>query len=386
MTRPHSIQIALDASSTVGPRTGVGVATAALLSALPEALPAGWGLTAWVNSPRYPLPGDSWTRDPRVQVRFTRWPGKVLLTSWQHLRNPSIQRLTGPIKLFHSTGGYPIPAPRSRRVLSVHDLYFLQRPADEDPWGGGYFRATYPRRLGEQDRIICFSAETAHDIQEVYRFPADRIAVIPHGVDSTRFNPTPNGDEIARIAEWSKGEPYLLTVGTIGKRKNIEALVDAWIALAKGSGSAPRLIIAGHRSGGPGLDALEARIAGASRADRVTWTGYVSDDDVAALYRHAMAFVFPSIKEGFGLPVLEAMACGCPVVCSGSGAIAEVAGEAALAADVASPEALHAAIGRILSDQSLRDRLRDLGLARAAQFTWQRSARMTVDVYQQLLV
>lgn len=380
-----SLQIAVDASSTVGPRTGVGNATAALLNALPDVLPEKWGITAWVNSPRHPLPADPWVRNPRITVASTRWPGKVLLTSWQHLRKPSIQSLAGSAKMLHSAAGYPIPAPRIKRLLSVHDLYFLQRPATEDPWGGGYFHTNYPKRLPEQDHLICFSTETAQDVQTVYRIPGERITVIPHGVDHARFRPEERPGERVRVAEWTKGEPYLLTVGTIGKRKNIEALIDAWVDLTHRVPEPPRLVIVGHRTGGVNLDAIEAQISRCPHPERVAWTGYVSDEDVAALYRHALAFVFPSIKEGFGLPVLEAMACGCPVACSGSGAIGEVAGEAALTVEVTSQEALRVALVRIVGGESLRQKLRGLGITRAAEFTWDRSARSTVEVYRRLL-
>ena len=377
--------ISFDASSTVGPRTGVGVYTASLLNSLVEELPEGWQLRVWVNSPRHPLPDDPWVRSSRAEVRYTRWSGKAILHSWRWLRTPKIERFVDEVSLHHSPAGYPTPTRNARRVLSVHDLFFRQLPASHDPYGGGYFHRTYRRSLPLQDALICFSAATREDILRAYHIPPASVRVIPHGVRHDIFHPATRRDEADTLHQWTQGEPYLLSVGTLGPRKNVPLLVEAYAQLRREVPQAPRLLLVGHAAPGPLRDALQARLRDLDVHRHVVMMGYVPDSQIPVLYRHAMAFVFPSLDEGFGLPVLEAMACGCPVITSTAGALPEVAGDAALLVPPTDREALAASLRQLVEQPTLRTRLRAAGLSRAAQFTWPTAARSTVEAYREVL-
>jgi glycosyltransferase involved in cell wall biosynthesis len=380
-----SVCIGIEGSSLVGPRTGVGYATASLLDAMSAELPSDWELRVWVNSPRHPLPDDGWRSHPQVRTVHTRWPGKLLLHAWRHLGYPPAETMTGPISLFHSPAGYVVPSRGTPRILSVHDLYFRGRPVTEDPYGGGYFARTYGSGLKGHDRLICFTESVAEELAGAYRIPRERISVIPHGVDQRDFNVAPEQSDAALVHAMIGPEPYLLAVGTIGERKNLKGLVEAYAILVRELGDLPRLVLAGHMRGGPGLGMLDAQIRAAGLDGRIVRTGYVSRAQIAALYRQAVAFVMPSLHEGFGLPILEAMACGCPVVCSGEGALGEVSGDAAMHSSVGDAKCLASSIRQLLLQPSERARLREIGLQRAQRFTWKRAAEATIAVYREVL-
>jgi alpha-1,3-rhamnosyl/mannosyltransferase len=220
----------------------------------------------------------------------------------------------------------------------------------------------------------------------LYRIPAERIAVIPHGVEHDRFRPPgPTGrsekKEEETVQRLIGPGPYFLAVGTVGVRKNLCALIDAMALLRHGSSEGARLVLVGHPRGGPGLEELERRIAKHRLGFGIVRPGYVPDALIPALYRGALGFCFPSLHEGFGLPILEAMACGTPVLCSGEGAIGEVAGSAAVAIDVRRPDSIATEMRRLAEDSAYRERKAKEGIARAAQFTWRRAARETYAAY-----
>jgi glycosyltransferase involved in cell wall biosynthesis len=178
-------------------------------------------------------------------------------------------------------------------------------------------------------------------------------------------------------------DAYVLFVGTVQPRKNLERLAEAMTAVVN-AGLPHRLVIAGKR--GWLADRVEARIAGSPHRDRIRFLGYVADEDLAALYSGADAFCLPSLYEGFGLPVLEAMACGVPVVAARSSALPEVAGEAALLVDPSDAAAIGDGLRRVLTDEPLRRELTNRGLERAVQFTWERAGTATIALLRDVRV
>jgi len=238
-------------------------------------------------------------------------------------------------------------------VVTVHDLSFERDATAMGRRDRAVFKVVVPRAVRRARRVIAVSERTKRDLVELYRVPEEKIAVTPHGVDPA-FGPGRNG-----------AHDYLLYVGAIQTRKN--PLAAAAAATAVGM----PLVVAG-----PEREPALARELERRGADL---RGYVEKDELAQLYRGAAALVLPSRYEGFGLPVLEAMACGTPVVANPDPALQEVAGDAALYAE---PDELADAIRHALAD---RDRLVAAGFARAAQFTWDETARRTLDVYRQVL-
>jgi glycosyltransferase involved in cell wall biosynthesis len=195
----------------------------------------------------------------------------------------------------------------------------------------------------------------------------ERVDVIHHGVDLTRYTPAPS----TRVDR----PPYILFVGTLEPRKDVPTLIAAYDAIR----DAPELVVVGQR--GWGMSAVDDALA-KERHGTVRLAGYVTDDEKIDLYRHASAFVYPSIAEGFGLPVLEAMACGAPVVTTTGSAPEEIAGDAAVLVPPRDTAALSDAMQRVLTDRALSDDLRARGPARASSFTWAAAAQRTVDVWR----
>ena len=257
------------------------------------------------------------------------------------------------------------PAYRGPAVVTVQDLSFERDPGLMGTRDRFMFRTFVPRSARRADRVLAISERTKRDLIEHYGIPEQKIVVTPLGVDPT-FRPNGTTPE---------GPPYALFVGGIQPRKDPLTAIEA-LALADGD---LRLVLVGDEKRGG--DEVRAAIERLGLERRVELAGYVEHEGLASLYRGAACLVFPSRYEGFGLPVLESMASGTPVVASRTGAVPEVAGEAAVLVDPGDPEALAEGIREVLSD---RDRFVAAGLERAKGFTWAETARRTLEVYREL--
>jgi glycosyltransferase involved in cell wall biosynthesis len=257
------------------------------------------------------------------------------------------------------------PAWRGPSVLTVQDLSFERFPEVMGRSDRFFFRTFVPRSARRAERVLTGSESTKRDLIERYGVAAERIVVTSYGVDPVFRPDGPQRD----------GPPYILFVGALQARKQPDVALLALLGL----GPDLRLVFAGPDRG---LEAeLRSRARSHELAERVEFAGHVSRDELASLYRSAQALVFPSRYEGFGLPVLEAMASGTPVVATRSSSIPEVTGDAAVLVDD-DAKAVAAGIEQALAD---RDRLRAAGLERAAGFSWAQTARLTADVYRELL-
>jgi glycosyltransferase involved in cell wall biosynthesis len=261
-----------------------------------------------------------------------------------------------------------VVSPRAKPpvVVTVHDLSFERAPLLMGRRDRFFFRTMVPRSARRADRVLAVSERTKRDLIEQYALPEEKIVVTPNGVDKA-FGP-----EGAR----REGAPYALFVGTLTPRKDPVTAIEA-LALTK---TELRLVLAGPHKGSEG--AARAAVARLGLEDRVEFAGHVPRQELAALYRGAACLVFPSRYEGFGLPVLEAMASGTPVVTTTAGALPEVAGDAAVLVDPGDPVGLADGIKRALAD---RERLVQVGLERARRFSWTETARRTIEVYRELL-
>ncbi len=316
------------------------------------------------------LPVRSWpiaTRPWRLVVAL----GTLLGTPWD--------RFQPGADLFHATEHLLPPFRHIRTVLTVHDLIYILFPEYHLPMNYHFLRLMMPRFARRAGAIIAISECTRWDLVRLWQIPEEKIHVIHEGIDA-RFRPPAGSHTAARVrASYGLPDRFALYVGTIEPRKNLPALLDAWQRLR----SPCPLVIAGKK--GWLYEETFARVEALGLSDRVIFTGFVPDKDLPALYGAADVFVFPSLYEGFGLPVLEAMACGTPVVTTTGGSLPEVAGDAALLVDPTDVDALTDALGHLLHDRALRDECRERGLARARAFTWERTARETRDVYRRLL-
>jgi glycosyltransferase involved in cell wall biosynthesis len=273
-----------------------------------------------------------------------------------------------------------LPAQDMPTVLTVHDLIFERLPGHHKPLNRWYLHRTMPLFCRRATHIIAVSEHTRRDLIEVYGITPEKITVIPEAADA-RFGPvTEEALDLARVS-YGLPERYLLCVGTIEPRKNLERLLAAWepLYLAR---EAPPLVIVGRR--GWLNEGFFAALERSPARDGVIFPGWMQDGDLPAVYAAAQLFIFPSIYEGFGLPVLEAMACGAPVVCSNATSIPEVAGDAALLFDPFEPDAIRETMRTALADDALRESLRQRGYRRAAKFSWERAADETLALYRGL--
>jgi glycosyltransferase involved in cell wall biosynthesis len=268
-------------------------------------------------------------------------------------------------RLFH---GLNQRLPRKRfplQVATFHDL-FVMTGEYSTPEFRRRFTAQARHAAKEADRIIAVSCFTAEQVVSILGVPRSRVAVVPHGVRPLPPSGAPR-------------EKIVLHVGAIQKRKNLVRLVRAFAALPDDW----RLVLAG--SSGYGAEEVFAEIERSTFRNRIAVAGYASAQELGNLYSRAMIFAFPSLDEGFGMPVLEAMSAGVPVIASNSSAVVEVAGDAAILVDAESEEQLAAALRHAAEDNGSREILIAKGLQRARQFTWRRAAMETWAVYRELL-
>lgn len=284
------------------------------------------------------------------------------------------------VDLFHATN-YAVPRTRLPLVLTVHDLALLRHPELGTPalrrMVGRVATAWRAARL-----IIADSAATAADLHELLGVPSARVRVVYPGC-TAEFRAAPDRADAAVRARYQLAEPYILHVGTFEPRKNLVRLVSAYARATAERRDAPLLVLVGGAGWGDGDPG--AAIAATGCGARVRRLHGVPTDDLPALYRGAHLFAYPSLYEGFGLPVLEALACGAPVVTSTASSLPEVAGDAALLVDPRDDAALAEALVRLLDDDALRHELAARGPARAAPFTWARCATQTLAVYREAL-
>jgi len=315
----------------------------------------------------------------RVAHRHVGVPTRVLYGWWQTFHKPEVDRLLGGLDVYHATNFFLPPTWRAARVLMVHDLAFLARPAYCDPAVVRPFSRKARKFAREADGLLVNSNSTKRDVVQFLDVDPAKIVVAPLAVDEDLCPMLPEAAQEQLAQRFNMKGPFILFVGTIEARKNPANLVRAFGRLA---GEFPhKLVLIGER--GYGAQEVFEAVAQLGLAGRVVEMGYLPDYlQLRAFYSAADLFVFPTRYEGFGLPVLEAMACGCPVVTSANSSMREVAGEAAFYADPESVESLAAAMRRVLEEAGTRENMTVLGQDRAKLFSWDACAKATYELYQ----
>jgi glycosyltransferase involved in cell wall biosynthesis len=377
------MHIGIDYTAAVRQRAGIGRYTRNLVRALSDldrrnrytlfvaGRDADDGLGPWPENFR-----------TRTVLLSDRW----LSILWQRLRVPlPVQLVTGRLDLFHSPDFVLPPLGRTPAVLTVHDLSFLRVPHCFVPAFRSYLSRAVPRAVARAECILADSNSTRDDLAELLGVEAERITVLYPGVEA-RFRPVQEEDvrEAVRI-RYRLPERFVLGLSTLQPRKNFDGLVAAFARVAGGqemrTGTGDVHLVVSGQKGWMYEEALTAAQR-SGVADRIHFVGFVEDADLPALYSLASAFAFPSWYEGFGVPVLEAMACGTPVVAADNSSLPEVVGDAGLLVDAADVGGLAHALGRLLADEVLCRRLMRLGLERAQRFTWERAAEQLLHVYE----
>ncbi|MFH1207093.1 MAG: glycosyltransferase family 1 protein [Patescibacteria group bacterium] len=285
------------------------------------------------------------------------------------------------LDVFHSPiTSVPLTYPK-KTVVTVHDLAIYKNPA----WFPSQIFSTkllVPRSLKSADRVIAVSESTKHDLQDMFNIPSRKMKVIYEGVDVKKI--PLKSKKFDSVDSFKLSKKYIFFVGTLEPRKNLVTLLRAYKKLLQWGGVFPgyQLALAGAK--GYKSEEVFAAIKALGLGRNIKYLGYVTHNQKIDLIKRAACFVFPSSYEGFGLPVLEAMALGTPVATSNISSLPEVAGKAALLFDPEKEQTIANALRKILSDNKLRTRLSQAGMARAGQFSWERCARETVKVYESL--
>jgi glycosyltransferase involved in cell wall biosynthesis len=284
-----------------------------------------------------------------------------------------------PYDLFHGQYILPpfCPCPA---VVSIHDFVWKKYPHTLPPFTRYRLQALIPRTLTRARRVFVLSETMRTELAEYYGFPEQRIDVVPPAVHP-RFTETIPAETVEQVrAKYGLPSDYLLYTGALQPRKNLGRLLEAFAAV-KGEGLPHRLVIVGKEAWM--ARSIGAAVARLSLKDELVFTGYVEDADLPALYKGAAAFVYVSIYEGFGIPIVEAMACSTPVLTSNTGALAEVAGDAALTCDPFDPSAIADGLRRILTDDDTQHRLRHSGPRRAGEFSHEAMRVAALSGYRQ---
>jgi glycosyltransferase involved in cell wall biosynthesis len=362
------MRVLVDYRPALRARTGVGEYMHELVRAYTASHPAddvAVFTSSWADRP---APGTAAAL--RVRVVDRRVPVAVLNLLWHRAEWPPVEWLAGEADVVHAAHPLLIPSTRAARVVTIHDLFFLSHPertAAEIRRDYAALAASHARRA---DAVIAVSQYTRRQVIERLGVGADRVHVCSSGARAwTRLGQGPN----------VPADGYVLFIGTLEPRKNLGVLLDAYERLVARGGRVPPLRIAG--GAGPGAGAWLDRIAAPPLDALVRYVGYVGDDAREALYAGARTLVLPSLDEGFGLPALEAMSAGIPVVVSNAGALPEVVGDAAVLFPPADVDALAYALARLATDDAWALDRAAAGLAQARAYTWDTAARALGRAY-----
>lgn len=364
----------LDLSAAAHERAGLGRYSGSLAQAL---LARGVPLMAFVNDL-----SESHLRPPlsdlpllNAGLQSKRWRFRAALS---YFGGPGMDHAFPGVTLFHATEHLLPKLKHARSVFTLHDTAYLF-PKYHLPRNRMYLRLMMPRFLARADRIIAVSENTRRDALRLYRLDPEKIEVIPEGVEA-RFKPGVDTTRVSAVRRrYALPEHFILCISTIEPRKNLPTLLEAYAAL-RPTHPDLGLVIAGRK--GWLYESFFERIRRLGLEQHVTLTGYVPDDELPPLINAAHVFAYPSEFEGFGLPPLEAMACGKPVLCSNASSLPEVVGDAGILLPPHDVRAWVGGLDRVLQDEQLRANLSARGVARARLFSWDTAARKTVEVYR----
>jgi glycosyltransferase involved in cell wall biosynthesis len=375
------MHIAIDYTPAIHQRAGIGRYTRGLVQALTRLDAENrYTLLALGQSGAHFVPTALPTN---FSIRFAPISDRWATVLWYRLNLPlPVELFSGRADLFHGPS-FTLPPSFAPSLLTVHDLSFLRYPQGAHPALLAWLTKAVPRSLHRARHVLADSESTRADLIELMQVPPDQITVIGAGVDE-RFKPVDEPETLARVrSHYQLPDRFVLSISTLEPRKNFTGLIAAFNLMAISSVPDLHLVIAGGK--GWLYDDIFAAAEASPLRERIHFAGYVADEDLPALYNLAALFAFPSHYEGFGIPVLEAMACGTPVVCADNSSLPEIAGDAALLVEATDTEALADAMHQLSIDTSVREKLIRRGYEQAGRFTWEQAARRLVKVYHNMV-
>lgn len=371
------MHIALDIRPALTRGTGVGTFVEQLALAL-DSLDGKHHMSLFTSSAKERWPSGRLPALKRSRVVDRRWPVRVLNWLWHRAGWPPVDRFVGKVDVAHSPSPLLLPS-RGKKVVTLHDLYFLTHPQHTKAEIRRDYVSLVKRHVAAADAVLAVSNATADAAYEHLRVPKDRIRVCSEDAAPIYDRPA-RRQELADIDSLIPN-PFFLYVGTIEPRKNLPALLKAFDTLSRADDET-MLVIAGGRGWGTGE--FDEQMEQLRTRDRIWISGYRDRRFLRALYHRATALVMPSHCEGFGLPLVEAMACGCPLIVANNTALPEVAGDAALYWNSDDAEELAGLMVQMRDDEPLRKELIAKGGNRRKEFSWKRSAEHVLKLYEDI--
>jgi len=369
------LRIGMDYTAAVRQGAGIGRYTRELVRALAELdRRHDYVLFAAMGGQR---PADTaWP--PDFQMRSVPLSDRALTILWHRLQLPLwVELVTGPVDIFHSPDFVLPPVRRAKTLVTVHDLSFIRYPQCADAGLRAYLNRVVPRSVHRADRVLADSQSTQEDLMELLGVERAKIEVVYPGVEE-RFHPIEDQALLGEVRKRYRLPPrFILGLGTLQPRKNFTRLIEAFADLRFAD---LRLVIVGGK--GWLYEEIFAAVERLGLEEKVVFPGFVADGDLPALYNLADLFVFPSLYEGFGIPPLEAMACGTPVITSDASSLPEVVGEAGLMVEATDVEALAQAMKQVLEDDVLREDMITKGMKQPRNFTWEKAAAKLLSLYE----
>lgn len=376
------MRIGFDSHALRPPLTGIGVYSWNVINTLREI-----GDTSEYTFFSYYLRGKavSVPDHPRnVVLPLKKVPWVTLQKFWMASGFPAADRWFGDFDIVHGLFNFAPPTRLAKRVVTIYDVAFLKFPERFKPSHARHFAAATRYSCRVADAVVTISEHTKRDLVEHFAVPPEKIVVAYPAFKRELFRPLEDrcAVEAARLRLGIGKGRVILYLGTLEPRKNLDVLIDAFERIDRKHAGEFQLVLAGRQ--GSDMDALMARIRPLQEQGKISRLGYVTEKDTALLYNLAEVFAYPSLYEGFGIPPLEAMACGCPVVTSNVSSLPEAVGDSGLLVDPRSADDLTTSLLRILESPSLRKELSEKGLAQARTFSWENAAQKTLELYQSL--
>lgn len=319
-----------------------------------------------------------------ISTQISRVPSTILELMWKYIHIPSVEHLVHEkIDVFHIMGAINPPLRTAKLVATIYDLIPIKFPDFFDEKTRRRFNRYFNNVILKADAVIAISNSVKEDILEYFDIPGSKVEVVAPGFDSELYRQIQGKSMIDKIkAKYGIDKKYILFVGTLEERKNLERLIKAYAILPDYLKTDYLLMICGKK--GWFFEEIFGAVKELKLEKKVIFTGYVPDEDLSFLMNGAEVFVYPSLYEGFGIPLLEAMACGTPVISSKVSSLPEVVGDAGILINPNNVEELSDAILRVLSNSELRAQLSEKGLRQASKFSWEKTAMKIVEIYNKV--